>query len=154
MKPVEIREISIHFDDAQGLIALLDLELSGEYAPEHKHPVDFDSFHRNGGLFVVAYDDETPIACGALRPLAEDEAELKRMFVVESHRGRGVSRHVLAFIEDRSRQLGFRRLLLETGDEQHAAMGLYDTSGYERVEAFGEYVNSSRSVCFAKRLSP
>ena len=52
----------IHSDDAQILIALLDRELLDEYAPEHMHTVEFEPFHRNGGVFVVAYDAETPIA--------------------------------------------------------------------------------------------
>ena len=147
-----VREVSIHCDDAQRLIALLDRELRGEYAEQHMHPVDFEPFHREGGVFVVAYDDATPVACGALRPLAEKEIEVKRMYVVESHRGRGLSRQVLAFLEDRARQLGFRKLLLETGDEQTAAIGLYSSSGFQRVEPFGEYAGSSRSICFAKEL--
>ena len=149
---VDLREVSIHSDDAQTLIALLDRELLGEYAPEHMHTVDFEPFHRNGGVFVVAYEADTPIACGALRPITEAEVEVKRMYVVDSHRGRGASRQVLAFLEGKARKLGFRKILLETGDQQEAAIGLYDTSGYQRAEAFGEYVNSVRSVCFAKDL--
>ena len=149
---MDVREVSIHSDDAQTLIALLDRELLGEYTSEHMHTVDFEPFHRHGGVFVVAYDAEIPIACGALRPITEAEIELKRIYVADSHRGRGVSRQVLAFLEGKARQLGFRKLLLETGDQQEAAIGLYSTSGYQRVEAFGEYLNSARSVCFAKDL--
>lgn len=149
---VEIREITILSDDARTLIALLDRELLGEYAPEHMHTVEFESFHRDGGVFAVAYDAETPIACGALRPLTETEVEVKRMYVVDSHRGRGVSRQVLTFLETKARQLGFRKLMLETGDQQEAAIGLYSKAGYQRVEAFGEYLNGPRSVCFAKDL--
>ena len=66
---MEIREVSILSEDAQSLIALLDQELSGEYAPGHRHTVDFEPFHRNGGIFVVAYDEPSAIGCGALRRL-------------------------------------------------------------------------------------
>jgi len=149
---MEIRETSILSEDAQSLIALLDLELSGEYAPEHTYTVDFEPFHRDGGVFVVGYDAETAIACGALRAFSESEVELKRMYVADSHRGRGVSRQILEFLEEKARQLGFSRLLLETGDEQRAAISLYQSSGYQRIEAFGEYMNSPRSVCFGKAL--
>ena len=151
-KNVDIQEVSILSDDAQLLIALLDQELSSEYAPQHRHFVDFEPFHREGGVFVVAYDAQTPIACGALRPINESEIELKRMFVVDSHRGRSISRHILAFLENKARQLGYRKLMLETGDQQIAAIHLYSTSGYKRVPTFGEYVNSERSICFAKDI--
>lgn len=149
---MDMREVSILSDDAQMLIAHLDRELSGEYAPEHRHPVDFEPFQREGGVFVVAYDAESPVACGALRPVDEQEVEVKRMYVAESHRGRGISRTVLSFLEEKARDLGFVRLLLETGDEQHAAIALYSSSGFHRSEPFGEYVGGSRSVCFAKEL--
>lgn len=148
---MQIREVSILSEIAQSLIALLDEELSVEYAPEDHHTVDFEPFHREGGVFVVAFDGETPVACAALRPLDEESIEVKRMFVVPSYRGRGVSRKVLAFLEDKARLLGFRRLLLETGDVQHAAIGLYSSAGFERVEPFGEY-DGARSVCFGKTL--
>lgn len=149
---VDIRAVSILSDDAQALISLLDQELQVEYAPEHVHPVDFDSFHPDGGVFVVGYDEGKPIACGGLRPLNETEVELKRMFVIEAQRGRGVSRAVLRFLEDQARRLGFETLVLETGDAQDAAIGLYSTAGFDRVESFGEYAAGVRSVCFAKRL--
>ncbi len=149
---MHVQEVSILSDDAQMLIALLDQELLGEYAPEHMHTVDFEPFHRTGGVFVVAYDTKTPIGCGALRPITEKEIELKRMYVVESHRGRGLARQILRFLEDKARQLGFLKLLLETGDEQRAAISLYESSGYHRTKAFGEYVDSPRSICFSKEL--
>ena len=100
----------------------------------------------------MAYDNNAPIACGALRPITDTEVEIKRMYVVDSHRGLGLSHRVLTFLEEKAGQLGFNRLMLETGDQQLAAIQLYNTSGYQRVEAFGEYVHSSRSVCFAKQL--
>ncbi len=149
---MDIRRISILSDDAQTLIALLDQELCGEYAPEHWHPIDFEQFDRCGGVFVVAYESGIPVACGALRPVTPSEIELKRMFVIESCRGRGFSRRVLAFLEDTAGRLGYHRVVLETGDQQAAAIRLYVTSGYLRVPAFGEYVTSERSVCFAKEL--
>lgn len=149
---MEIRETSILSEDAQSLIARLDLELSGEYAPEHTYTVDFEPFHRDGGVFVVAYDEATAVACGALRSITDCEVELKRMYVAGSHRGQGVSRRILGFLEERARELGFSRMLLETGDEQHAAISLYQSSGYLRIDAFGEYAGSPRSVCFAKDL--
>ena len=149
---VEIREVSIQSDDARSLIALLDRELQGEYLPDEMHTVDFDSFHRAGGIFVVAYDNHVPVACGALRPFSLEEVELKRMFVVSSHRGSGIGRVVLHFLERKASESGFRRLLLETGDAQKAAMRLYKASGFHRIQPFGGYINSSRSICFAKDL--
>ena len=160
---MHIREASILSEDAQALIAQLDQELRVEYAPEHMHVVDFEPFHREGGIFMIAYDGgestagsapglDRPVACGALRPLSQQDVELKRMFVLASHRGRGISRLLLAALEEKAKSVGYARLMLETGDQQHAAIGLYQSSGYARVEPFGEYVGGPRSICFAKEL--
>jgi GNAT superfamily N-acetyltransferase len=149
---MDIREVSIVSAEAQRLIGLLDRELQTEYSPAQMHPVKFESFHRDGGVFVVAYDAATSVACGALRPCSERAIELKRMYVAESHRRLGVARRILEYLERKASLLGYERLLLETGDAQHAAIGLYENNGYHRIDAFGEYIGCPRSICFGKFL--
>src|SRR4029079_16694051 len=80
--------------------------------------------------------------------------ELKRMFVVPAHRGRGHSRAVLRELEDVARDKGFHRLVLETGVLQASAIGLYLSEGYRSVPNFGEYASESESRCFATDLGP
>ena len=149
---IRICDRSILSGDAQRLIQLLDRELSASYSSENMHTVDFGPFHGEGGIFVIAYVDESPVGCGALRPINDVDTELKRMFVVKSHRGQGISRRILNHLENRSREEGFKRILLETGNQQTAAIRLYESVGYERVDPFGEYVGSPVSVCFRKNL--
>ncbi len=104
-------------------------------------------------VFVVAQDDAgEPVACGALRTIDAEHGELKRMFVDPAHRGRGASRVVLAALEQKARDLGWTRLVLETGTRQHEAVGLYESSGYNAIEPFGPYVGSAWSLCYAKEL--
>lgn len=152
IRMIQIKEMDILSSDAQSLIALLDQELATEYAPEHRHGVQPDEFHNRGGVFVVAYAQQKPVACGALRPIDAGTVELKRMFVRMTHRGKGAARQVLNFLEEKARELAFSTIRLETGDRQTAAMRLYDAAGYEKIAPFGEYAASSRSVCFEKKL--
>jgi GNAT superfamily N-acetyltransferase len=91
-------------------------------------------------VVVVARDDDgTALGCGALRELGEGAAEVKRMYVVPSARGRGVSKAVLSGLEDAARERGWTTLRLETGPLQPEAVGLYATSGYRAIAAFGGY---------------
>jgi GNAT superfamily N-acetyltransferase len=91
-------------------------------------------------VVVVARDDDgTALGCGALRALTEGVAEVKRMYVVPAARGRGVSRALLSGLEDAARERGWTTLRLETGPLQPEAVGLYATSGYRPIEAFGAY---------------
>jgi GNAT superfamily N-acetyltransferase len=103
-------------------------------------------------VFVVLEDAGEAIGCGALRALDADHGELKRMYVDPAHRGRGASRRLLAALEERARDRGWSRLVLETGTLQHEAIGLYESAGYAPVEPFGPYVGATQSLCYAKEL--
>jgi GNAT superfamily N-acetyltransferase len=107
-------------------------------------------------VVLVAFDpDGTAIGCGALRALGDDVAEVKRMYVVPSARGRGVSRAVLGALEDAARERGWTTLRLETGPLQPEAVGLYGSAGYARIAAFGDYVgdpDAEDSIFFERDL--
>jgi GNAT superfamily N-acetyltransferase len=107
-------------------------------------------------MLLVRVDGE-PVACGAIRDasdeLGDGVGELKRMFVVPEHRGRGYSRSVLRELERVAQERGFRRLVLETGVLQASAIGLYLSEGYRSIPNFGEYATESESRCFAKDLA-
>ncbi len=100
----------------------------------------------------VAYAGaDLPVGHVALRRLGAD-LELKRMFVAESHRGRGVARALLAAAEDAARALGASRIILHTGDRQPDAVRLYEREGYTAVPVFPPYERLAGSLCFEKPL--
>ncbi|NYJ05456.1 GNAT family N-acetyltransferase [Petropleomorpha daqingensis] len=90
-------------------------------------------------VLLVRDEDGTALGCGALRALGDGVAEVKRMYVVPSARGRGVSKAVLRGLEDAARRNGWTTLRLETGPRQPEAIGLYTRAGYRPIEAFGAY---------------
>ncbi|WP_382307768.1 GNAT family N-acetyltransferase [Herbiconiux sp. UC225_62] len=105
-------------------------------------------------VFLVARSAEgVAVGCGGLRLLAEGGAEIKRMYVVPSARGTGVSTAILRSIEEEARALGVDRLLLETGTEQPDAIRFYEREGYALIPNFGPYADSEISVCYARNLS-
>ena len=75
------------------------------------------------------------------------------MYVVPEARGRGLSRVMLAALEDLARELGAVRIVLETGSRQPHAMRLYETSGYRRIDDFGHYAGQPLSVSYGKSLT-
>lgn len=112
------------------------------------------------GLYLIAYDERhRPVATGGWRAqernaegYADGDAELKRMFVIEEMRGRGIARRVLAALEEDARAAGRTRMVLETGPRQPEAVALYTSSGYEPCAKFGYYRFHDASLCFAKPL--
>jgi GNAT superfamily N-acetyltransferase len=139
---------------AAGLIHALNAELSGLYPePGATHfRLGEEEVSEGRGAFLVAYVDGAPLGCGAVRRLDQATAELKRMFVAPGIRGQGVGRALLRALEDEARGLGARRLVLETGIRQRAALALYRKTGFAVIPAFGEYVDSPTSVCMGKDL--
>jgi GNAT superfamily N-acetyltransferase len=91
-------------------------------------------------VLVARDEDGTPLGCGALRVLGDGVAEVKRMYVAPAARGRGVSKAVLAALEDAAGERGWTTLRLETGPLQPEAIGLYSGAGYRPIGAFGAYV--------------
>lgn len=111
-----------------------------------------DEFEPPLGCFVVAAVDDVAVGCGGFRPLRPGIAEIKRMYVDTSARGRGIGRRLLAFLEDRARSIGYTEMWLETGSEQPEAISLYVSAGYEPMVPYGEFQHDERSRCFSRLL--
>jgi GNAT superfamily N-acetyltransferase len=103
---------------------------------------------------IVLYDDKTPVACGAFK-IANDgqAAELKRMFVLQAWRGKGLSRLLLSELEKWATEQGYYTIRLKTGHKQQAAIALYLRSGYNSIPPYGGYVNIPDSVCLEKKFA-
>jgi len=105
------------------------------------------------GSYVVAYADDRPLACGAIWPYEANVAEVRRMYVHRDHRRRGLAQAVLSHLVGRARELGYARLVLETGFRQVAATRFYETAGFTRIAPFGKYADDPTSVCYELLLS-
>ena len=101
---------------------------------------------------AVGYIDGVPVACGAFKQFDGDTAEIKRVFVDEAYRGKGVSRQLMTFLEDAARKKGYQKLVLETGRSMHVAVGFYRSIGYSERENYGPYIGMEKSICFEKVL--
>lgn len=106
-----------------------------------------------GGAFLVATVGGEAAGCIALAPLADNTGEVKRMFVTPSLRRRGVGAALLAALEEEARRLGYRRLRLETGDQQPEAVALYAQAGYARIDPYGPFADDPSSIYLEKTLT-
>ena len=103
-------------------------------------------------VFLVAFDDGSPVGCGGLRAIDAEHGEVKRMYVVPQRRGSGASIAVLTALEREARALGWTRLVLETGTGQPDAVRFYEREGYTAIPRFGYYADSPESLCYEKLL--
>ena len=151
---LEIRVEPFDSEEARRLVSRLDSELGALYPPEQRFGPNLKPEQLDGGrgAFLIARSDGVAVGCGAIRLLDAGTAEVKRMYADSDRRGEGIGRAVLGELERLAAGMGVRRLVLETGVHQHAAIGLYRSAGYEPVDCWGEYATAPTSVCFEKRL--
>lgn len=100
---------------------------------------------------VLVLDGDRAVGHAALRPWGDD-LEVKKVFVDSEYRGRGVSKAVMAELEVLAIGRGIRRLVLQTGDLQLEAIGLYERIGYTPIAVYGAYGVIPFARCFEKSL--
>lgn len=157
---LELVEVPFMDERVQELVAEVQAHYVVIYGGPDESPVDPLQFSAPRGLFVLGLADDEPVAMGGWRWRPELDtrfdddrvAEVKRMFVSPSVRGRGFARRLLAHLESTARAAGVQRLVLETGLMQPDAIALYESSGYDPVVPFGHYAESELVKCFGKRL--
>lgn len=89
-----------------------------------------------GGTFVVGVQDGVAVCCGGIKRLPDGACEIKRMFVVDEARGRGLAHALLDELERRARELGYAIARLDSGPLQLRARRIYERAGYIAVENF------------------
>jgi GNAT superfamily N-acetyltransferase len=152
---ITVQRADLLAETSLALITSLNAELQAMYPePGANHfKLDPGEVAEGRGAFLVVYRDGMPVGCGAVRLIDPDTGELKRMFVDPNLRGLGLGRRLVAALEAEARALGARRLVLETGTRQLAALALYQATGSQPIPLYGEYcLSPDTSVCLGKDL--
>lgn len=150
---IEIRRTTTANTEFLALVKSLDSELAIRDGDDHGF---YAQFNKPQGLLgvVIAYLDDEPVGCGAIKRFSDTEAEIKRMFVKAECRGRRIAAQVLAELETWASELGFTAFILETGFKQPEAIALYKRSGYTVIPNYGQYANVPNSLCMRKEGDP
>ncbi|MBK9392128.1 MAG: GNAT family N-acetyltransferase [Bacteroidetes bacterium] len=134
------------------LVSLLDAELAVRDGNEHTFYSQFNKLD-NIRHVVVAYEDDVPAGCGAIKEFSTDTMEVKRMFVLPGNRRKGIAAKILRELEIWAAELSYKKCILETGKKQPEAIELYRRNGYLAIPNYGQYAGVENSVCFLKHIS-
>ena len=133
------------------LVRHLDADLAIRDGDEHAFYAQFNKIDKIKYV-VVAYQNDQPIGCGAIKEYATNTMEIKRMFSLPANRGKGVATKILTELEIWAAELSYQKCILETGIKQPEAIGLYKKNGYRLIANYGQYVGVENSVCFEKAV--
>ena len=138
--------------DFQKLVIKLDADLRIRDGEDHAFYAQFNKIAKIKHV-IVAYENDMPVGCGAIKEYTSDIMEVKRMYVNEDKRSKGIASTVLNELEYWTLELSYKKCLLETGKNQPEAIGLYKKNGYKIVANCGQYEKVENSVCFEKILA-
>lgn len=157
--PIVIREVRTDHADVAALAEEVQAYYVSIYGGPDESPMDHDEFAPPAGSFYLGYDGAVPVSMGGWRhhaPIqgfdAERPAEIKRMYVRASARGRGLARQMLAHLERSAVEAGADALILETGRVQPDAIALYRSSGFVDIPDFGFYAGEALAVHLGKLM--
>lgn len=99
-------------------------ELPGAYAPP------------SGRLWLI-FDEGKLAGCIALRGLGNSVCEMKRLYVRENFRGRGLGRLLAQRLIDEARRIGYERMRLDTlPGHMDRAIAMYRSLGFREIDRY------------------
>jgi GNAT superfamily N-acetyltransferase len=158
MQVIEIWRAST--GEAEAAFALVEeyFEVIGVASREDRNKFVNEYFGEGRGLWLARIGGELA-GCVALRRLQLPDglpeglpcSEIKRMYVRDKFRGRGVAQKLLTAAERFAREAGYRWIYLDTTSQMVAAARLYERNGYERCERYNE--NPQATIFMKKKLT-
>jgi GNAT superfamily N-acetyltransferase len=133
------------------LVKLLDADLAERDGEDHPFYAQFNKIDKIK-YAVVAYENDKPVSCGAIKEYNTNTMEVKRMYTLIESRGKGIATKVLMELEKWATELSYEKCILETGKKQPEAIALYKKNGYKLIPNYGQYAEVENSVCFEKEM--
>ena len=148
---IRIQQIDPTQVEAATLINQLDEYQESMYPPESNHLDSLDELSKTNVHFLAAYDDSEICGIGAVKVM-NDYGELKRLYVPEKFRGKGIAEAIVKELENCLVKKSIFTARLETGVRQLEAIGLYRKLGYSEITPFGDYTEDPLSVFMEKNI--
>lgn len=138
-------------EDFKKLVVFLDKELSLRDGDDHNFYHQFNGIDTLKNV-IVWYENNLPVACGAIKKYDNETMEVKRMFVLLEYRKKGFATLILNGLETWAKELNYKKLILETGINQPEAIALYKKNNYNQISNYGQYEGVENSLCFLKNI--
>lgn len=101
---------------------------------------------------ILVYDNGKPVGGGAIRRYDDENVELKRVFVHNEYQGQGIGSRLVSLLIEWAAQLGYRRMILETGELLAESCAVYRKLGFAVIPNYGPYADMPESLCMAKTI--
>lgn len=104
------------------------------------------------GGFIISKDGGKVIGCVGLRRIDRDICEMKRLYVTEGYRGKGIGEELVALIIMKSKEMGYSKIRLDTLEKMKGAQNLYKKNGFYEIKPY-IFNPIRRAIYFEKDLN-
>ena len=101
---------------------------------------------------IVVYDHGRAVGGGAIRRYDDENIELKRVFVHNEYQGQGIGSRLVSLLIEWAAELGYRRMILETGELLAESCAVYKKLGFAVIPNYGPYADMPESLCMAREI--
>jgi ribosomal protein S18 acetylase RimI-like enzyme len=101
---------------------------------------------------LIAYDDGKAVGCAGLKKYDDKSTEIKRVWVQPEYRRQHIADKMMQLVEQKAKEQGFARVILQTRPQMTEAVGMYTKRGYKLIENYPPYDKLIGAVCYAKEL--
>ena len=98
---------------------------------------------------LIAYIDGKPVGCAGLKKYSDTDVEIKRVWVEPESRGQKIASRMLNLIEEKARQMNYKRAILQTRPIMMDAVKLYENRGYSLIDNYPPYDKLEGAICMA-----
>jgi putative acetyltransferase len=137
--------------DFQKLVYELETYLTGLDEEAHNECKEYNKLETINHV-IIAYENNVIVGCGAIRGFDKDTIEIKRMFVSDKFRNKGIATRILFELEIWAKDQGYIKSILETGTMMLDSISFYQKNNYIQIPNYGQYSSKPKSICFFKPL--
>ncbi len=132
---------------------LLDMDLDRRVGKQIKRE-KYEKFNQLDEIreTIVVYDHGRAVGGGAIRRYDDETVELKRVFVHNEYQGQGIGSRLVSLLIEWAAELGYRRMILETGELLAESCAVYKKLGFAVIPNYGPYADMPESLCMAKTI--
>jgi len=151
---IEVFKTSVNREDVLKLLQQSTDYAMSLYPSESNHLDGVSELSKPNVHFVAALEQQQIVAIGSVKILYCDQkyGEVKRVFVLPTHRGKGISKLIMNALEFFLLENDIAISRLETGVKQPEAIALYKGIGYLERSPFGKYEADPLSIFMEKQL--
>jgi ribosomal protein S18 acetylase RimI-like enzyme len=102
------------------------------------------------GAFIIAKDNDNIVGCVGLKKLDESICEMKRLFVNDKYKGKGIGKKLVEIIIEEAKNKSYEKMRLDTLRTMKNALKIYYKNNFYEIEPY--YDNPNNDVVYIEKI--